>query len=276
MGDGRMAVGGWTMMKTRRGLCAAVNLRLMIIVSGGWLGVEWWEQVRLDEEQRGNCVKLPVVLFYLVTTLATKSKHNTIHPNEERLEGSLLTGMADKMLGSKYTRRTQPVQMWRFCSIQNCNNRRWILPNLSSSPQCSCLSRFMSTSIASRHSFSKQGLAELFCLWWNGFHTCDSLKLNPIKLMYNTSKSIKAPPDCRAEKGIGDWSCESIQDWKELHGNKWPHAVCTRLTTQYQISCRNIQKDLIHFIERKSSKKTKMSLHSSLPNFTSIQPKVIL
>lgn len=102
MGDGRMAVGGWTMMKTRRGLCAAVNLRLMIIVSGGWLGVEWWEQVRLDEEQRGNCVKLPVVLFYLVTTLATKSKHNTIHPNEERLEGSLLTGMADKMLGSKY------------------------------------------------------------------------------------------------------------------------------------------------------------------------------
>lgn len=34
-----------------------------------------------------------------MTTLATKSKHNTIHPNEERLEGSLLTGMADKMLG---------------------------------------------------------------------------------------------------------------------------------------------------------------------------------
>lgn len=104
---------------------------------------------------------------------------------------------------------------------------------------------------------ANRGLAELFCLWWNGFHTCDSLKLNPIKLMYNTSKSIKAPPDCRVEKGIRDWSCESIQDWKELHGNKWPHAVCTRLTTQYQTSCRNIQKDLIHFIERKSPKKQK-------------------
>lgn len=164
MGEGRVAVGGWTTMKTRRGLCAAVNLRLIIIVSGGWLGVEWWEQARLDEEQRENCVKLPVVLFYLVTTLATKSKHNTIHPNEERLEGSLLAGMADKMLGSEYTRRTQPVQMWRFCSIQNYKSRRWILPNLSSSPQCGCLSRFMSTSNASRHSLSKQGIGWIVLL----------------------------------------------------------------------------------------------------------------
>lgn len=55
----------------KRCLCAAVNLRLIIKVRSGWSGVGWREQVKLDEEQRRNCVKLSVVCFYLATALAT-------------------------------------------------------------------------------------------------------------------------------------------------------------------------------------------------------------
>lgn len=67
--------------RNKMALCCAVNLGLIIGVSVARSGAAWGGQVKLDGEQRRNCVGLSVLCFYLATAMETKSnnaKHSSL------------------------------------------------------------------------------------------------------------------------------------------------------------------------------------------------------